>query len=458
MKFRESIASVVFLLCGCTSSHQSSAVDVAHHDRSAIETPTCDSNRITRFERARSGVPEVTHQWLKTHRCAVNVIDIREEDELIDGSIPGAEWVSASRVLDDPDAIEQEKPTVFVCRSGRRSGVLVAELERHGFKDVASLSGGMIAWKAAGFGVASAFRAVHQEDRPSKPISLRSHVADEHGEVHVASLFHQGSLACVDGRDQDAVIGTPGGDAGEFVLGVSSLEKTLGRIMREDEVTTLFDAYLHEFGRFYLHSDSHAAKHVAAHFELETSNLEVIERWMRHPPRAKESELLSLLGNADFVGCGHLKLMLKYPHQYEIRPDIVRQVLRLFFQHLWSHPQSVEFVVLSGEHHEQAVIDVKIDGPLRTFSYIPRIPPRIGEHQVFVLHSDAIRFLRKHNGLFFSDHLHLKDEETIRFMKEITRLGGVHLGETAKHLAKGLPVWEAHFRDEHLDHFVKVRE
>jgi hypothetical protein len=43
--------------------------------------------------------------------------------------------------------------------------------------------------------------------------------------VKMAALLLHGKSSCVDGRDDHGVIGTPGGDAGEFLLALTSIER-----------------------------------------------------------------------------------------------------------------------------------------------------------------------------------------------------------------------------------------
>jgi len=44
-------------------------------------------------------------------------------------------------------AWDKEIPVITICRSGRRSGRVALELEKLGFKRIASMRGGMVAWK-----------------------------------------------------------------------------------------------------------------------------------------------------------------------------------------------------------------------------------------------------------------------------------------------------------------------
>src|SRR6185369_10079094 len=73
--------------------------------------------------------------------------------------------------------------------------------------------------------------------------------------IKLPALLVRGLVSCVDGRDDSGVIGTPGGDAGEMLIGLRALEKTMHRDLTSDEVANLLMRRLDVFGRFYMHTD-----------------------------------------------------------------------------------------------------------------------------------------------------------------------------------------------------------
>lgn len=78
------------------------------------------------------------------------LIDVREDYEVAVSMIPGAEHVKLDKITTDPSVLEdyQDKPIIFTCRSGGRSGVACGIAEAAGFKDVTNLEGGITGWKA----------------------------------------------------------------------------------------------------------------------------------------------------------------------------------------------------------------------------------------------------------------------------------------------------------------------
>jgi SulP family sulfate permease len=82
------------------------------------------------------------------------VIDVREPREFIVGHIKDAISIPLITLLTDTAQIPKEKTVTFVCRSGRRSTRAVFQLGRQGFENVQVMTGGMLAWEAAGLLVA----------------------------------------------------------------------------------------------------------------------------------------------------------------------------------------------------------------------------------------------------------------------------------------------------------------
>ena len=99
------------------------------------------------IERSPEGIPEVSVDWVDENGAAVRLVDVREVDEAeSDGKIEGADVVPMGTVDETSKAWDKEIPVITICRSGRRSGRVALELEKLGFKRIASMRGGMVAW------------------------------------------------------------------------------------------------------------------------------------------------------------------------------------------------------------------------------------------------------------------------------------------------------------------------
>ena len=80
---------------------------------------------------------------------SAHIVDVREPSEWEQGHIDGATLVPLATVPGNVDAFHGN-PTYIVCRSGNRSGQACNFLRDQGHA-VVNVTGGMIAWSAAGF-------------------------------------------------------------------------------------------------------------------------------------------------------------------------------------------------------------------------------------------------------------------------------------------------------------------
>jgi rhodanese-related sulfurtransferase len=94
---------------------------------------------------------EISVQDLAAIGPSARIVDVREPDEWAAGHIGHASLVPLATVPGNLDAFDGE-PTYVVCRSGGRSGQACEFLRGQG-RSVVNVTGGMIAWTAAGFEV-----------------------------------------------------------------------------------------------------------------------------------------------------------------------------------------------------------------------------------------------------------------------------------------------------------------
>ncbi|WP_042354191.1 rhodanese-like domain-containing protein [Bacillus rubiinfantis] len=76
----------------------------------------------------------------------LNIIDVREVDEVAAGKIPGAINIPLGLVEFRMHELDKSKEYIMVCRSGGRSGRASQFLESYGF-NVINMMGGMLAWE-----------------------------------------------------------------------------------------------------------------------------------------------------------------------------------------------------------------------------------------------------------------------------------------------------------------------
>ncbi|QHE51942.1 rhodanese-like domain-containing protein [Pontibacillus sp. HMF3514] len=76
----------------------------------------------------------------------LNLVDVREDEEVAEGKIPGAKHIPLGSIEDRKDELDQDKEYIMVCRSGGRSGKATQFLEEHGY-NVINMEGGMLSWE-----------------------------------------------------------------------------------------------------------------------------------------------------------------------------------------------------------------------------------------------------------------------------------------------------------------------
>lgn len=77
----------------------------------------------------------------------LTIIDVREDEEVAAGMIPGAVHIPLGELPERHDQIQQADEIILVCRSGNRSGKAFGYLESLGFKGLKNMSGGMLEWE-----------------------------------------------------------------------------------------------------------------------------------------------------------------------------------------------------------------------------------------------------------------------------------------------------------------------
>ena len=76
----------------------------------------------------------------------LNIIDVREDEEVAAGKIPGAKHIPLGSIEGRTNELDSSESYIMVCRSGGRSSQATQFLEQQGF-DVTNMNGGMMSWE-----------------------------------------------------------------------------------------------------------------------------------------------------------------------------------------------------------------------------------------------------------------------------------------------------------------------
>jgi len=95
-------------------------------------------------------MPEITATELKQrldNGDDIQLIDVREADEVAKASIPNAVHIPLGQVMARASEIDPNRETVVHCKMGGRSAKAIEALKRSGFSgNLINLKGGITAW------------------------------------------------------------------------------------------------------------------------------------------------------------------------------------------------------------------------------------------------------------------------------------------------------------------------
>lgn len=431
---------------------------------------------MERLVRSTSGVPLLTVDFVSELGRSARIIDVRDEEELTGalGHIPGSAWCHPDKVGVLHQLMEPVTPLVIISRTGEVASTVAMRLEKEGFAFVAALAGGMVAWKNMGFATTRDPGILTRPIKPAEPPAaeptgvtrlsadqIAAHIGDPQAVrwVKMSAFLAHGKASCVDGRDDHGVIGTPGGDAGEFLLQLAALERVTGKPIPVAKIPSLLAEYMDTFGHFYMHTDITAMNHVIASMRKDPrlsdalAPLDSAPQWrkyMANPPLALREAILEHLVIPEHVGCGHIRLMMQNPDAYGMNKELAQEFFKAFMRMRWDGSVETDFVTLGGGHQEGAVVNIQLASQVHSYTRVPMISPAYGTTQMFVNHPQVSRFMRGQAAHFLTELTHLfplTAADQFELLSELTSLARQQLGHTLGALAKGLPVYTVEFKD-----------
>lgn len=425
----------------------------------------------TNLKRTDGARPEVTPDYVARQGRALRVVDVRDESQLLGalGHVPGSDWVPLAEAGTLHTRVKPFQPLVLVCEDGSRALTLAAWLEEAGLELVAAMRGGMRAWRESGLAVArdpdlpgrKGALSVLPSWAPSDskaPFTLEElveHVGHPRSVrwTKLAAFLLHGRMSCVDGRDHVAVVGSPGGDAGELVLAFGALEQLTGRPLSRENIAVLLRRRVEAFGRFAFHTDTHAGDRMIAAIRADPRTAPAVagqsdplwfRRFFASPPEQYREALTEILGRPEHTGCGHLRLTMQHPERFGLRPGLTNDVLRAALALRWEGAQELEITPLPGGHSEGAVVNVHVAEELDAFSLVPLVAPSIAGRQMFVNHPHVASFLRRQTAKWLTQQRDLvaSPPTPAALFDAMQALHQQQLMATLGELAAGLPIYD----------------
>ena len=278
--------------------------------------------------------------------------------------------------------------------------------------------------------------------------SVRNLIGDALSLTYVP--IEKSSFKCLDGRYNKPVLSTTGGDSGEFILALNIFEDLLNEYninnninktikLNQNDIDFILYKYINFSNSepFYMCTDDNAINHIEKELQIEGLNF-------INPRDNIKNDLFDLITKTENIGDLHIKLMLKYPEKYGIRKEIIEMFLKSFYNLYWNNKNikdKMELDILSGDHNENAFIEVRSENECQKEKIAPLIPTQDKYISVFVHHLDAVSIKRKKIAEFFSDksNTNFNGIDSDIMHKRLDHHGYAILDITGGFIAKGLP-------------------
>ena len=115
-----------------------------------------------------SDVPnvDVVTAWTRARERASYLLDVREPDELVEISVPGAIHIPLGSLHAEASTLPTDRELHVICHSGVRSVYATQFLLASGFDGAKNVNGGVIAWAQARLPYTSFGKTFNEPNQP----------------------------------------------------------------------------------------------------------------------------------------------------------------------------------------------------------------------------------------------------------------------------------------------------
>eukprot|EP00917_Polyrhabdina_sp_WS-2016_P028424 GHVP01060705.1.p1 GENE.GHVP01060705.1~~GHVP01060705.1.p1 ORF type:complete len:296 (+),score=49.31 GHVP01060705.1:125-1012(+) len=266
-------------------------------------------------------------------------------------------------------------------------------------------------------------------------------------DFEIGSLEHV-HLACLDDRQRENSIFTPGGDVGEFILMAHVFLSFNPKIFTQDlSIGKLLEAYITKMPssrRFYHCTDQMSIERIELKLGMSALELDSVPSW-------KADEVLSSLSDFRNIGDLHIHHLLKESSTYQVLPSTVLEVLHTYFSILWNKESDLHkklyLDVFFDKHDPQAFLEVEEGqnciGAHQSILFASDVTHvDLKRKQSYINHMKASQSKRKDLANFFLDQLSNQDVPTEDEILTRAERYYIHwLEATGKKISKNLPFY-----------------
>jgi len=237
--------------------------------------------------------------------------------------------------------------------------------------------------------------------------------------IHVVKVGEH-PFRCFEGRQKHHILGTIGGEFGEFLVALAEYEFALNYQLDMELIQKLLHGWIDHAGRgeapFYLHSDEAAIEHIRGELRgpggsaVTTPILDLSD-----PPAQYRSSILENIGDPKNQGCVFIKAVLHEPHRFGIRLQMAKDLLTAYFHLLWNKnafsadgvmmKHKLMFEVLEGHPgKEMAWLNMRSNTHCTLHHFAPSIEPthKHSLKSAFINHAAGAQVLRQKMAKYFT--------------------------------------------------------
>jgi len=237
--------------------------------------------------------------------------------------------------------------------------------------------------------------------------------------AHVA----QSSFASMDGRNDEKVLSTPGGDMGEFIQAIQAFTQVRGPpALSQEEITAMFKKYLTVMTRdkFFFQTDEKAYTRLAVDTGCRNMHISDMGTGNRHHREA----IAAQIANPEHIGDPFIKFLAINATDVGINPDYIHDAMAAYLSVLWERPSKLSdklcYTELSGPHKESALVIVKTPDFCTDQGLAPMVSPALAcSAPVLIYHPDSVKLLRRELATILTDGYDVRAEDVLAVLNQM---------------------------------------